>query len=404
MASQPPRNVATALFAELDGAVHVGPAPGDSLGASELAVAVRAALEAPLGYPALAAATVPGDVVAVALEAGLPQVRELVSGVLAALQEAGVDASHTTFLYRDIPSQGAETFADWAAERQIYVERHDPGDESCCAMFGVSQAGHPLRVNRVLSDADIVLPIDVAQSPANATKFAGFFPEFSDEETIVRHRGPESGKAGESWQDRRQEVEESGWLLGVGMAVQVVPGPDGGVAAVFAGDPDAVVVAAAQKYRDVWERAVPAPGDLVVAIVSGPANEQTWENLGRAIQTAEAVLEPGGAIAICTQLAATPGPALKRLAGGDEPERLERKLERDSAIDAGTALIVCRALQRGPVYLQSRLRPVMVENLGFAPIANEAELARLVKSHRRPLVLTDAHRLVLKLAARPSRS
>jgi hypothetical protein len=85
---------------------------------------------------------------------------------------------------------------------------------------------------------------------------------------------------------------------------------------------------------------------------------------------------------------------VRRLANIDAHERLEPKLQRDSSADRRTALAVCRALQRGPVYLLSQLPAELVERLGLAPIASEAELARLVKSYQRPLVLEDAHRLL----------
>ena len=383
---------------ELDGMTRVGPAPHVPIDAADLAECVRAALQAPLGYPPLAAATVPGDRVVVALEPGLPLVRELVEGVSRALRDSGVDPSLATFLFCQDPKEPASAFGQWATDHHWNVELHDPCDEKHCALFGVSQAGNALRLNRKLCDADIVLPIGVTNVGFSAvddrSKFSGLFPQFSDEETIARHRRPEGTKPGTSRKDRRQEIDEAGWQLGVGMTVQMVPGPGDSAAAVFAGEPGVVAESATAKYRDVWRRSVDDAGDLLIATVAGAAAEQSWENIGRALLAADEVLEPGGAIAICSELAESPGPSLLRLANNDENERLERKLERDSLADSRTALAVCRALQRGPVYLHSQLHADLVESLGFAPIASEAELVRLAKSFRRPLVLEDAHRLL----------
>jgi hypothetical protein len=89
-----------------------------------------------------------------------------------------------------------------------------------------------------------------------------------------------------------------------------------------------------------------------------------------------------------------PGPSLRRPTNQGDYEHLERVLQRDRMVDSRRALLICRALQRGPVYLHSQLDSDLVESLGFAPIASDEELARLAKSYRRPVVLEDAHRLL----------
>lgn len=389
---------------ELDSFTHVGPAPHRTIDAADLAGHVRAALQAPLSYPPLAAATVPGDRVVVALEPGLPLMHELVEGVSRALLESGVDPSLTTYLYCQDSKEPADAFCQWAADLDLQLELHDPSDEKNCAFFGVSEAGNALRLNRRLCDADIVLPVGVASvglhTDDDRSKFSGLFPQFSDEGTIARHQGPEGSKRGEGRKGRREEVDESVWLLGVGLAVQAVPGSGGMVAAVFAGEPGAVAEAASKKYCEVWRHPVDDAGDLVIATVTGSVRDQSWENICRALLAADEVLEPGGAIAICSELTESPGPSLRRLSHNSDYERLERKLESDALADSRTAFTVCRALQRGPVYLHSQLDAGLVESLGFAPIASDAELLRLAKSYRRPIVLEDAHRLLPELTRR----
>ncbi|HTN77967.1 MAG TPA: hypothetical protein VL096_22100, partial [Pirellulaceae bacterium] len=55
------------------------------------AAVVMANLQQPLNYPPLAAATVSGDLVAIAVEPGLPQVEVLVASALYQLLEAGTN-------------------------------------------------------------------------------------------------------------------------------------------------------------------------------------------------------------------------------------------------------------------------------------------------------------------------
>lgn len=383
---------------QLEGIRHVGPATQACLETANVSEEVRAALQSPLEYPPLAAATVPGDRVVVALESGLPHRRDLVAGVSLALREAGVDPSQSTFIYCNEPREAGQSFGKWATEQKLEVLLHDPTEANCCALFGVSQAGQALRLNRRLCDADIVLPIGVTSISLSTgdknSKFGGVFPQFSDNETIARHRVAESAKPGRSLRERREEIDESGWLLGVGLAVQVIPGAGGGIAAVIAGEPTAAAEAAGERYREIWQQTLDATCDLAIVTITGPSNEQSWENVGRALLAAEAVLEPGGAIALCTQLRESPGPSLKRLAGIDDYQRLEHKLLRDSFADSAVALTACRALRRGTVYFCSHLSTETMESLGFAPIASDVELRRLAKSYRRPLVMEDAHRLL----------
>ncbi|MCH7753334.1 MAG: DUF2088 domain-containing protein [Planctomycetes bacterium] len=393
--------IGTSCQLELDDVAYVRPASHESISPEELAEHIRAALEMPVGYPPLAEAAVPGDRVVVALQHGLPLVKQILAGTSAALRDAGVEPSQATFLYTQEMARSDSLLDLLAAESDIRLERHDPTNTKDCSFFGVTQSGQGLRMNRKLCDADVVLPIGlttVGLDQQQCDKYGGLFPHFCDEETIARYHDCKKADSAKHGENRRREIDESGWLLGVGMTVQVVPGASGTVAAVLAGEPTAVAQAATEKYREVWSRPVAARGDLVIATITGPTGEQSWDSFARALTAAENVLEPGGAIAIYSELADAPGPSLRRLIGSGDYTRLERKLQRDRFADSRTALLVCRALEQGPIYLHSQLDANVVEGLGLAPIASEAELLRLAKSYRCPVVLEDAHRLLPTLS------
>jgi len=383
---------------ELDNNVaRIRPASHEPVSPERLAEHVRAALEQPLGYPPLSDATVPGDQVVITFQQGLPMVRQLLAGTSAALRNAGVEQSQATVLATQAVSQSIDSLDQLAAENELHAAQHVPADEDDCSYVGVTQSGQALRVNRQLGDADIVLPVGltlVGLDEQHCEKFCGLFPHYCDQETIARYFDGKYADNAKRQRERLQEIDESGWLLGVGMTVQVVPSANGTVAAVLAGEPAAVALAAAEKYRDIWHREVPERGDLVIATITGAAGQQTWQDFARALTAAENVLEPGGAIAICSQLAETPGPSLRRLSSGDDFAQLEKDLRRDKFADTRMALHLARALERGPIYLHSQLEPDLVENMGLAPISTESELSRLAESYRNPIVLEDAHRLL----------
>ena len=391
---------------ELDDVACVRPASHESISPARLAEHVRAALEEPVGYPPLSQATVPGDRVVVTLQHGLPLVRQLLAGVSSALSSAGVEPSQATFLisqdeFSPKSTPASSALDQMAAESDILLERHDPAEVDDCSYCGVTQSGLALRMNRKLCDADIVVPVGLTAVDLDlqqCDKYVGLFPHYCDQETIAHYRDCKKADTAKHRQNRRRETDESGWLLGVGLTVQVVPGSGGAVAAVLAGEPTAVAEAATEMYRVVWSREVAARGDLVIATITGSAGEQSWDDLARALAAAQRVVEPGGAIAICSELADAPGPSLRRLVGSNDYAQLERKIRSDRYADTRAALLVCRALEQGPIYLHSQLDSDLVESLGLAPISSDAELTRLAKSYRCPLVLEDAHRLLPTLS------
>lgn len=391
----------TSCQLELEDAIYVQPASHQAIALQDIAERVRAALEKPIGYPPLSEATVPGDQVVVALQRALPHVSQIVAGVQVALREAGIEPAQTTFLYTDTDTRLESILDSLADETGIRLQRHNPANTNDCSFVGVTESGLGLRMNRKLADADIVLPIGLTTVDLNqqsCDKYCGLFPDFCDQETIIQYQNRLKVGSAKRRQNRRREIDESGWLLGVGMAVQIVPGSGGSVAAVLTGDPTSVAPEATEHYNQLWSRRVPAPSDLVVATITGSASEQSWDSLARALTAAESVVEPGGAIAICSELTDQLGPSLRRLIGSSDYSELERELQRDCFADTQTALLLCRTLEQRAIYLHSGLDADLVEGLGLAPIASDSELLRLARSYLRPVVLEDAHRLLPKLS------
>jgi hypothetical protein len=386
-----------ATFPFNENITQVGPAAHDSVTPEQLAESVRAALETPLGYPPLSESTVPGDRAVVTFQRGVPLVDRLMAGVSSAFREAGIESSQTSIMLCSESKQFAGELGRLASEGHISVGTHDPQDDDDCAYVGVTQSGMALRVNRQLSDADIVLPVGLTSLNLDGQPgelYCGLFPNYCDQETITRYRDYEKADWVDLEQSQQLEIDELGWLLGVGLTVQVVPGVGNTVAAVLAGEPSVVAEAAAEIYRQIWSCPIASRGDLAIATISGAAGQPSWHDLAKALAAAQSVVEPGGAIAICAQLTEPPGQSLGRLIGGNDYLELERELQGDHFSDTGTALSICRALEQGPVYLRSELEADLVESLGLTPIGSDAELSRLIDSYHRPVLLEDAHRLL----------
>jgi len=362
------------------------------------ASAVREAIAHPLEFPTLADATVPGDRVAVVIDPSVPAATSVAIGAIAALLDAGVEPACMTVVSTGaIDADSLRDGLSGVGAPEAQLEQHNPFDNDACAMVGVTKAGDALRINRTIAEADFILPVTAPATNVNgsgpASAFAGMFPAFADEQTQMRWR--KSLRRGRRFAEQKAAADEAGWLLGACFAVQVVPAAGGGIAAVYAGEPRAVASSAGERGVAVWSQPTPDLADLVIATIRGDAKEQTWSHFGRALERALPVAAPGSAIAVCCELKTSPGAVVKRMIGALDYSDAERTISRNFSDDAPIALALCRALQQGPVYLQSQLADQLVEGLGMTPIGGDDELLRLVAQRGRCVVIEDAHRVEL---------
>jgi hypothetical protein len=97
-----------------------------------------------------------------------------------------------------------------------------------------------------------------------------------------------------------------------------------------------------------------------------------------------------GAIALCTELEAAPGPSLMRLAEARDLEAALAEINHDQSFDSAAAAQLGRALQKGPVYLLSGLDDEIIEQLGMAPVSGAEQIVRLVRRTQSCLVVAGA--------------
>ncbi len=365
----------------------------------DVAKAVVEALAEPLGYPPLSASIVPGDRIAIALDEAVPCVPEIVRGIVESLNRAGIDNDGISIVTRDAESSRlfcAELSKD--AQSAISIVVHDPDDERELCMVGVTKKYGPLVVNRTIFDADVVLPVGVARSEDSGV-YDGLFPRFSNSETIERFRSPASVNSETSHADRVRETDEAGWLIGAPLVIEVVPGADGTVAHIVAGEPRAVANKAQGLVHQQWAARSPQRASLIIATITGGPAAQNWQNVGRALAAAEQLVADDGAIAICSNLEQPPGESLGRLVGSDDLADTERRILRDHAADSWPAWQLARALQRGPVYFLSQLQSDTVEDMGMAPVESVEEIARLASRHESYSVLEDAQHSIPSISA-----
>ncbi len=241
------------------------------------AAAVAAALDRPLDYPPLAKTAMPGDRVALVLDHAAPQAARVAAAVIRTLVSAGVEPDGISILRTeaDIHSGGEDPcrLLDATLAERISTVTHDPEDRADLAYLAADDNGQPILLNRLLTDADVVLPIGCLQNEA-ATGYFGIhtpvFPTFSDQRTLLRFRRLDAlGGDGPCKRRLRSEVDQTAWLLGVNFTVQWVPAAGDRLLHVVAGQSDAVRRRGRQLYDDAWNWLVPRRASLVVAAIEG---------------------------------------------------------------------------------------------------------------------------------------
>lgn len=362
------------------------------------AAAVADALDEPLEYPSLARSTTPGDRVVLALDQRVPQAAEVAAAVIQALVAAGVDPDGISVL-RTQADAGAgagdpSRLLPQPLRERITLLVHDPTDRGRLAYLAATKAGDPILLNRAVHEADLVLPIGCLRGEAAAGYFGihgAIYPNFSDQKTAERFRSPGSLDADGSY--RRElvgEVDEVAWLLGINFTIQLVPAGGFSILHVLAGQSEAVRQRSRQLYQAAWGWPVPRPASLVVAAIEGDSSQQTWQDFGRALDAAASLVEDGGSIAVCCELAEAPGTAMQRMVGTHSRQAALRRIRKERPPDALPAAQLARALDRGKVYLLSRLDASLVDALDMIYVEAPDELARLARQHKSCILLANA--------------
>jgi nickel-dependent lactate racemase len=358
----------------------------------DAAESVQQALREPLDFPALAAATVEGDRVAVAIPPHLPQLASVVRGVVAALRASGIDAASTSFVVAS--QRDAVAVGQAVGDTEFRVVLHDPSDSDALCYIGEMRGDVTLRLNRTLAEADFVLPVGCThRRQGQGSPFEDLFPLFSDSESQQRYAAIDPDAPG----DLQRRRDEAGWMLGAALVLQVVPGHRGQVAGVVAGTPQGCHAAARDLARTVWHRQFARAARLVVASAAGdsPVDWQQWADM---IVLADSLREPGGAIALCVELPPRPGKSLRRLMSTSDLRDVARQVARDHHDDTHVAAVLLDAIERGPVFLLSNWNGDLVEDLGMAPIADGDELQRLVQRMGDCIVIDEAHLTTASIA------
>ena len=355
----------------------------------------RHALRNSLEFPPLEDCIFPGDRIAVVPDletADLPQLLEAVFEVLNRVPNEGV--SPVIILPADPSGSAWEQLRQtWpAAVRQIPVMIHDPLERTQVSYIASTAAGERIYINREVAEADVL--ITTGQMRYDSVYgirggISAIFPGLSDAETAQR-----TGFAGlelqrfDQCESRRQLVEEIGSVLGTHYAVQLIPGPLA-PQQVLAGVPTAVHAAGTKLLQETWTFRPRRQADLAVLSIQA-ALPFAWTALAETLEKTCSWVEDGGRIAVIVELPPPAGPAVEIVRTARDPQDAAEILRRQQIPDAADMLRLLDACSHARIFVLSNLAGELLEELGLFPLADSAEIQRLVDQAPRCLMLPNA--------------
>ena len=341
----------------------------------ELRELVQTALDHPLDYPPLREAVFPGDQVAVAVHPDVPCGEQVTQAVLDYLLEMGLDIGDITLVVAK-----RMNYASPNHPLSLKLMRHDHEDEESVAYLAANVEGDPIKINRELFDADVIVPITCRD---NRQLQNDLYPEFSTHATQLRFKAASQKQA---------EVRLTNEYLGVFTSLNVVGGPGGEIRGATFGEKEKSDQMAERLAEQIWSLVPQAAVPLVIATIEEVSGQQTWAHFCRALVAANDVSDGDGQIVVCSGLETAPDDDYRQAFTlpfeGDE-EAIWKKL---GGMDEILQRVVPILMDR-QVFLKSNLPDSVIEELGIGPISSQTEFDRLIERAQDGIILRDAHKV-----------
>jgi nickel-dependent lactate racemase len=376
---------------------------------------IRAALANPIDFPDLRRTFVPGDRVVIVLDLGTPAVQTVLAELWPVLEEAGVSAEAVTLLqpatWQSEESPDPRGLLPPDVQKLMTVKRHDPTLMESCTYLASTASGDRIYLSRELVDADVAVCI----GPAEYDPVLGYrgtcsslYPGLSDVEAIRKTFGLGHDELEpDDPRPLRQTADEIGWLLGIQLAITVIPGVSGGVQNVLVGQSESVMGQARTRLQENWRVELEERAELVLVSVDEDASGHGWPQLAAALETARRLVEREGRIVVLTELdmpATFPGdgsqappppraaisPGLELLRNARTPREALQPIRRQMTPDMIVATQIARAVDWANVSLLSRLDPNLVEDLFMVPLESEEEVRRLLSGDETTAIIESA--------------
>lgn len=362
---------------------HVAPA-----GMTNPEEEIRQALEAPLDFPELEQIFVPGDRATIVVDLDTPEADQIFLALWQKMEQAGVSPEDVRILQPAVwkPVAGIDPRRALPRELQerFQLTRHDPTEEGSCAYLASTAGSERVYMSRHVIDADVVVVIGPAEfDPILGMRgtVSSLYPGLSDLQSLqkVKGQGHEELRP-EDPRPLRQTVDEIGWLLGLQLAISVIPSGGIGAHEVIVGQCDSVLRKARTRMRKLWDVRMTERAEMVVVSVPQDAAGHSWDQVAAAIDVGRRLVERNGRIVVLTELEQPPGPGLELLKSVREPRDAIKPIRQNQPPDMLVATRIAAATDWANVSLLSKLSQDQVSDLFMIPLQNEREVQRLIET------------------------
>ena len=376
----------------------------EAAGSVDLGESLAQAAKSPIMYPPLADSVFAGDSVAIVVQDDLPEARRIVEVMIAYLAELNVAANDVTIVMGKRMADALEV--DPAVYRmpeetkdeqppvqfplefgfnQINCQVHDAENDAGLAYLNANDDGDPVYVNRLLVDADVVIPIGFVEPGDDSRQTDCVYPNFSGSGAQERF-----SKTDVSSLACRSEIALANDMLGSFFVIQLVTGPGGGVAGLFCGERLRTTKAARERANQLWKFGCSEDAGVVVATIESDAKQQTWSDVTEAILTASQVIKGEGPIIVVSELSAKPSRKIRQALQAQFDDGPEKKSSVKLRSLAGV-------VAERSVFLKSNLTPAEVEDLGLGHLDSVDQINRVAETFESGVLIRDAHKCQLSV-------
>jgi nickel-dependent lactate racemase len=280
---------------------------------------------------------------------------------------------------------------------RVPVAEHDCDDASQLSALLFTRRGTPVRVNRKVRDADLVILL----SPVTFHYFAGFgggrkliLPgcawrpsilanhrlSLTDESPVGLHRACRPGNL--EGNPVHEDMCEAAGALDNLFGVNYITDSEGRVAWVNAGEPLAAHTEACAAYAARHRVTVPAPAAVIVASAGGTPHDINLLQAHKALYHACAMAGEGSSVLFYAACGEGIGSESLAAALAAPRDKFLARAREDYALNNQAAVSLLGLTRRFRVGMVTELEPEVLESAGITPVENaEAFIAGSLDAH-----------------------
>lgn len=341
---------------------------------------VRRALAEPIGSPRLREIVRPGEKIAIVtsdVTRPMPTYK-VMPALLDELYAAGIRPEDITLVFalgshRRHTEEERKKLAGERAFAEIACVDCDPAD---CVHMGVTAAGTPVDVTRVVAEADR----RICLGNIEYHYFAGYsggakaiMPGVSTRDAIQsNHRmmvRPEACAGALDTNPLRMDIEEAGAICGIDFILNVVLSEHKEIIRAVAGHPVQAHRAGCAFLDTIYLKELPQGADIVLVSQGGAPKDMNLYQTQKALDNARHAVKPGGVIVLIGSCKEGLGERVfeEWMTTSPSPQAMIERIGRDFQLGGHKAAAIAMTLEKADIYLVSDMEDDFVRSIFLTP-------------------------------------